>query len=96
MSGLSQDDIKRLLAKPVKTKTASGKKLDLSVRTAETWFAANHKLFDEEKRESTSCSNPECENPKRMCVAIPTAEGPKFTCRICFLAGYLLEIDNLV
>jgi len=90
--GLSDADIKRLLAKKEPAKTSKGKKIDTSNREVEVWFQLHHKLFDDEKEQMAKCSNDECEDPRARAQLVAEINGV-LMCRRCFLAGYKLEIE---
>lgn len=87
--GLSQEQILKLLAKPERSTTSKGKKVDTSDRTITTWFAIQHIMFDDEKNETAKCSNPDCTDHRvaSVCARINDV----LMCRRCFLSGYKLE-----
>jgi hypothetical protein len=96
LPGLTPEQIRKLLAKPEKTKSAKGKTIDTSRRDVLTWFALTHKLFDEEKQESFKCANPNCQDPRPSTTknAVVALVNGQYICRYCFLSGYLLVIEG--
>lgn len=101
MPGLSNEDIKKLLAvKPKKTSggVKSNKGIDTSVRTFETWFKLGHRLFDENTGEPRGCDNPNCIDPRpsaasKKQIVVEIAPN-QFCCRFCFLDGWSQDNSN--
>jgi aspartate carbamoyltransferase regulatory subunit len=92
--GLTPEQIRALLIKPQKTKSASGKTIDTSNRDAMTWFKLQHRLWDEETQERVKCENPNCVDPREGRGALCTKINGQYMCRYCFLDGWLLEIEG--
>jgi hypothetical protein len=104
LTGLSPDDIKKLLAKPER-KRGTKKGPDSSVRDIKTWLALAPQSRDTNRENpDLRCDNPKCVDPRpprispldgseikhQFCVEI----NGQLMCRYCFLDGWLLEDSN--
>jgi aspartate carbamoyltransferase regulatory subunit len=92
--GLTPEQIQLLLAKPEKSKSATGKTIDTTIRDAVTWFKLAHKLFDEETQETAKCENPNCQDPREGVGAVVAKVNGRYMCRYCYLDGWLLVNPN--
>jgi hypothetical protein len=92
---LTKEQIQKLLAIPEKQPRKRKSGPDTSVRDYQTWFALAHKLFDEDTRELVICENPNCEDTRENKSRVVTAlVNDHYMCRLCFLAGWLIEDPN--
>jgi hypothetical protein len=96
---LTPEQIKSLLAKPVKKRGAGKKGPDTNIRDRATWFALASKTRDE-AGEDLRCQNPNCVDPRPPRISalgneikhqfVVEVKG-ELMCRYCFLDGWLLE-----
>jgi hypothetical protein len=86
---LSPDQIKLLLAKPVRGTGTGGKTIDVSVRDHHTWFKLAHKILDKEEVDTDGCSNPACADPRENRTILVAEVNEVNMCRYCFLEGYV-------
>jgi hypothetical protein len=97
LTGMSRDEIMALKSNVEKQKkdggrSRSGKKVDTSERTFQTWFKLAHKTMDDSEDnygEPMKCANESCQDPNPGRVSLVAEVNGKWMCRYCYLAGWL-------